>query len=132
MKNQFIGFHLDFIGFSASLACAIHCAALPFLLTLAPLMGLEMLDNPWIEYAFIGLSIVIASSALLHGYRRHHKKPMALIIVALGFLLIGAGQTLPFEWTEILLTASGGLVVALAHLVNWRHIKQSEVKYPAC
>lgn len=132
MKFKFIGLHLDFIGFSASVACAIHCAGLPFLLTFMPLAGLEMLENPWIEYSFILISIVIATSSLTHGYRRHHGKPLALITVTFGFLFIATGQLLPFEWTEILLTSIGGLIVALAHLLNWKHIKLSKVEYPDC
>lgn len=125
MKNQFIGLHLDFIGFSASLLCALHCAALPFLLSLAPLVGLQFLDNPWIEYVIILLSLFIATNALTHGYRRHHQKSLALIIAIVGFILIGAGQLLEPEWKEALLTSCGGVTVAIAHLINWKHVKQS-------
>ena len=132
MNNRFIGLHIDFIGFSASMACAIHCAALPFLLTLAPLAGLEILENPWIEYSFILVSLGIASSALMHGYRKHHQKALSLIVVVIGFLFIGAGQLLPYEWTEIALTATGGVIVAVAHLINWKHIRQFEIEYPNC
>ena len=71
MKNQFVGLHPDFMGFSASLLCAVHCAALPFLLTLAPLAGLQFLRNPWVEYALILISFGIACYALIPGYRRH-------------------------------------------------------------
>lgn len=132
MKNRFIGLHLDFIGFSASVACALHCAALPFILTLAPLAGLEILDNPWVEYAFIAASLIIAVSSLSHGYRKHHHKPESLITVAFGFLLIGVGQLIHAEAWEIPLMAAGGSIVALAHLINWKHIQQSEVEYPDC
>ena len=125
MKNQFVGLHLDFIGFSASLLCALHCAALPFLLSLAPLAGLQFLDNPWIEYVIILLSLFIASSALIHGYRRHHHDLLALTIAVIGFILIGAGQLLEPEWKEVLLTSTGGTMIAIAHLINWKHIKQS-------
>jgi len=130
MKNRFIGLHLDFIGFSASLLCAIHCAALPFLLTMAPLAGLQFLDNPWIEYTIILLSFFIASNALVHAYRKHHKKPMALIIAVVGFILIGIGQLIHGEWQEVLLTSTGGMIIAIAHLVNWRHIRKSQVESP--
>jgi hypothetical protein len=120
MKNQFVGLHLDFVGFSTSMLCAIHCAILPFLLTIAPLAGLQFLENHLIEYAIIFLSFVIASLALIHGYRKHHRKPMALIIVALGFMLIGAGQLLHSESLEVILTSCGGFTIAIAHLVNWK------------
>jgi hypothetical protein len=130
--KKFVGIHLDFIGFSASLACAIHCAVLPFLLALAPLAGLEMLENPWIEYGFILTSLGIASSSLTHGYRKHHKKLHAFVMMGLGFVFIAAGQLIASEALEIPLMAAGGLMVAIAHLINWRHIQQSEVAYPDC
>ncbi len=124
MKNQFIGLHLDFVGFSASMLCAIHCALLPFLLSMAPLAGLQFLDNPWIEYSIILLSFLIASNALVQGYRRHHQKAVALVIAIIGFILIGLGHALGIEILEVLLTPVGGVSIAIAHLVNWKHIHQ--------
>lgn len=132
MKNRFVGLHLDFIGFSASMACALHCAALPFLLMLAPLAGLEFLENPWIEFSFIAASFGIAMYALSHGYRKHHHKAQSLMMAGLGFLLIASGQLIHSEALEIPLMASGGGIVAFAHLINWRHIQQSDVEYPDC
>lgn len=125
MKNQFVGLHLDFIGFITSLLCALHCAALPILLSMTPLAGLKFLDNPWIEYVIILLSFFIASNALIHGYRKHHHKLLALTIAVIGFVLIGLGQVLEPEWREALLTSSGGTIIAIAHLVNWKQVKGS-------
>ncbi|MEM6642639.1 MAG: MerC domain-containing protein [Bacteroidota bacterium] len=125
MKNQFVGFHLDFIGFTASMLCALHCAALPLLLTLGPLAGLQFLDNPWIEYTIIIISLIIATSSLLSSYREHHRKPLALMIAILGFVLIGLGRLEGPEWAESVLTSCGGSLIAVAHLVNWNLIKQS-------
>lgn len=125
MKNQFVGSHLDFFGFSTSLLCAIHCAALPFLLTLAPLSGLQFLDNHWIEYGIIILSFFIASNSLIHGYRRHHKKRIALIVALIGFILIGVGQVSESEWMEAFFTSSGGVTIAIAHLINWKYVTQT-------
>ncbi|WKN44169.1 MerC domain-containing protein [Tunicatimonas pelagia] len=122
MKNKFVGLHSDFVGFSASLLCALHCAALPFLLTLAPLAGLQFLRNPWIEYTLILISFCIACYALIPGYRRYHRKPLALILVLLGFLLIGSGR---FLEPESVLTSSGAVLVAIAHLVNWKQVQQA-------
>ncbi len=132
MKDRFVGLHLDFVGFSASMLCAVHCAALPFLLSLAPLAGLQFLNDPWIEYVIILTSFFIASYALLHGYRRHHKKPLALIIVTVGFLLILIGHLLDDEWIEIILTSCGGATIAIAHLINWKYMKQVQVGLSNC
>jgi hypothetical protein len=128
MKNQFVGLHPDFVGFSASLLCAVHCAALPFLLTLAPLAGLQFLKNPWVEYTLILISFGIASYALIPGYRQHHRKPLALLIVCLGFLLIGTAR---FIEPEAVLTSSGAVLIAIAHLVNWKQVRHAQATHPA-
>ncbi|SDM70959.1 MerC mercury resistance protein [Catalinimonas alkaloidigena] len=125
MKDQFMGLHWDFVGFSASLLCAFHCAALPFLLSLAPLAGLQFLHTPWIEYTILLVSFLVASYALIQGYRRHHHKPTALLLVTFGFLLISTGHFLPGEWQELLLSSGGAILIALAHLLNWKLIRQS-------
>jgi len=124
MKNQFVGLHLDFFGFSASMLCALHCAALPFLLTLAPLAGLQFLDNHWIEYTVILLSLLIASNSLIASYRKNHKRLVAIIVALGGFLLIGFGQISESEFNEALFTSTGGAMIAIAHLINWRLIKK--------
>lgn len=129
MKNQFIGLHLDFVGFAASMLCAIHCAALPFLLSMASLTGLHFLDNHWIEYTIIILSLLIASNALVHGYRKHHRKTLALIVAAIGFILIGFGQFSGTELKEVLFTSMGAATVAIAHLINWRLIKKRKLSF---
>lgn len=132
MKNQFVGLHSDFVGFSASLLCALHCAALPFLLTLAPLAGLQFLSNPWVEYALILLSFGIACYALIPGYWRYHRKPLALMLVVIGFLLIGTAHSLASEAYEVVLTSGGASLVAIAHLINWKQVKQAQAAYPNC
>lgn len=123
MKEQFVGLHVDFIGFIASLLCALHCAGLPLLLSVAPLMGLGFLSNPWVEISMILVSLLLASCALMVSYRRCHHKPLALITVFMGFVLISLGHTLKLEWAEIVLTSSGAITVASAHFINWRHVR---------
>jgi len=125
MKNQFIGFHLDFVGFSTSLLCAVHCAALPLLLSLAPLTGLQLLDHPAIESAIILLSFLIASLAMAQGYLKYHQKILPLWLVVGGFILIACGHFLHSAWGEPLLSSIGGLTIAVGHLINWKHIRQS-------
>jgi hypothetical protein len=123
MKNQFVGLHSDFIGFSASLLCALHCAALPFLLTMAPLAGIQFLGNPWVEKSMILLSFGIACYALVPGYRLH-RKPLALILVALGLSCIGFAHTVAPEDFEAVFTPIGGGLIAVAHLINWKQTRQ--------
>lgn len=120
MKQRFVGLHVDFIGFVASFLCAIHCASLPLLLSLTPLLGLKLLENPFLEYAMILLSSIIASYALIKGYARYHKKLLALVIVLFGFLLIALGRFLETETLEITFTSTGAIAISTAHFINWK------------
>ncbi|UZR98373.1 MerC domain-containing protein [Chondrinema litorale] len=128
MKNSFIGLHLDFVGFSASVLCIVHCLALPFLVNLAPLIGLSFINNPWVEMAIILVSFCVASFALVQGYRKQHQKSLALIVVTIGFIFIAFGQFQDVEWNEILLTSCGSVLIATAHIINWRLSHQSSIK----
>lgn len=127
MKDHFAGLHMDFIGFITSMLCAIHCSCLPLLLGTMPLVGLEFLENPSMEYGIILLSFLIASTALLKCYTKHHKKPFPLIIVAFGFTLIILGHLLQFGLLEIFFTSGGAIAVSIAHLMNWKCTKRALV-----
>lgn len=127
MKNKFFSFNLDFLGFSASFLCAIHCALLPVLLTFSAMSGLEFLEDPYIEYGMIGLSAVLASISLITSYRKNHGNALPLIVVTVGFSFIVlsrfGGESEVFE--AVLMTI-GGLSIATAHVLNWRLCKQCE------
>ena len=47
---------LDKAGATASLACAVHCALMPLVVTLLPLVGLGFLADERTEWALLGLS----------------------------------------------------------------------------
>ncbi|MBD3629292.1 MerC domain-containing protein [Cyclobacterium sp.] len=132
MKNSFIGIHLDFIGFSASLTCAIHCAFLPFLVSGLPIAGMGFLDQPWIEHSVIILSFILAVFSLSHGYKRHHNNPMPIVLVSIGFLIIGFGLLWSPENLESFITPIGAVLVGAAHYVNWLKIRSSDVDFPDC
>jgi len=128
MKDQFIGLNIDFFGFMISLLCAVHCAGLPFLLSLTAISGLSFLNNIWIEFGIVLISLAIASYALILGYRRCHQRPLALVTVFSGFTLIILGRFLNFEWAEIAFTSFGAITIAGAHFINWRHVNHELLK----
>lgn len=121
--DHFISLNKDFFGFMASMACAIHCALLPFILTIGALSSLAWLEHPMIEAGFILLSLILAGWSIVIGYLRHHKNYTALITVLVGFALIIASRF--FEGSmEAILTTLGGLTIAAAHIINWRLLRQ--------
>ncbi|HEY8587753.1 MAG TPA: MerC domain-containing protein [Rhodanobacter sp.] len=112
----------DRVGAMASFLCAIHCAALPFVIALLPLLGLGFLADHRFERAFVLAASLLASFVLARGYLRHRQlMPLRLAIPGLVLLLIGVtfmdGPTLVVH--SVLVTC-GGLLLAGAHFVNLR------------
>ena len=114
------GARLDKWGMSASLFCAIHCALLPIVAGVLPLLGLSFLGNHAIEDTVIVFAFIVASLSLVPSYFRTHRKALALVLFALGFGLILIGHAITQEWLEAPLAVAGGLGVAIAHWVNHR------------
>jgi len=123
----FISTNLDFLGFSASFLCAIHCAILPFVMTIGLVGGLSWLANPLIENGFIILSIILAAWSLYPSFKNKHHNWTALLVAGLGFGLllfsrvVGHGSTL-----ELASVVVGGLLIAIAHYVNWQLLKRTK------
>lgn len=110
----------DRIGATASFLCAIHCALLPFVLTLLPLLGLGFLASHTFERGFVAFAVMLAMVALVIGYRRHHRR-LPLLLAVPGLLLLLLGITVIDLHTLALhsvLVTCGGLLVASGHFVN--------------
>lgn len=121
MKTILKSKNLDRLGITASLACAIHCAALPFLMTSLPLLGLSFLAHSWVEILMICISLFLGFYSLLRSYPLHRKMVPVLTLIA-GFALIAAGHYL-LEGLEAILIPLGGLTIAGAHVLNWKYCR---------
>ena len=112
----------DRLGAMASFLCALHCAALPFVLALLPLLGLEFLADHRFERAFVVFACVLALVSLLSGYRRHRRMlPLRLALPGLALLLLGVTVAEHYAiGVHSALVTCGGLLVAAAHFVNLR------------
>lgn len=114
----------DIIGFAASMLCAIHCVALPLILTVSTLSGLAFLGNHLIEFVFLIISAIIATWSLIPAFKKHQKKlPIAIAII--GFIFLITSRFLPCGPTEHYVTAVGGFTVAISHLLNWKYLKKT-------
>jgi len=119
MKRLIRTAKLDQLGMTASIACAIHCAALPFLITTLPLMGLSFLAESWVELTMICLSLIIGIWSLSTSYPKH-KRFLPIGILIAGFACIATGHYLIHE-LEAILIPLGGFTIAGAHFVNWKY-----------
>jgi len=107
----------DAFGMATSLVCAIHCGVLPLLLTSLPLFGINIIHNNFFEAGMIALAFLIGSLALFHGYRRHHHRPLPLLIFSAGFIFLVLKEL--FVSYEIALLVPAVLFILTAHFFNY-------------
>ena len=111
-------FNWDALGIATSIACAIHCAALPLLISTIPLLQMTWITNEGFEYFMIFLAFVIGSYSLWHGYRRHHHSFIPILIFVGGIGLLVAKQL----WHHLQFWFLPGAIVmiVIAHLLNYK------------
>jgi hypothetical protein len=114
--------HADRVGFAASFLCAIHCALWPWLLALAPAFGLEVGGWVDLDQAFVVFATVLGVSTLTLGWRRHRMfRAWALLVPGLTMVWLGAfGPLHVHDMPHALVMTTGGVLLALAHLLNLR------------
>ncbi len=121
LKNETPGLksdHLDTAGAMASFLCALHCAVLPFVVTMLPLVGLGFLASEPVEWGLIAVSALLGTLSLCLGFREHRsRRVFGLLGIALTLLVAGR----IFEERELelwgpALMIAGGLTIAGAHL----------------
>lgn len=122
----------DRVGATASFLCAVHCAALPFVLVLLPLVGLGFLADHWFERGFVLFACTLATFALARGFHRH-QEPLPLLLAApgMGLLLLGIIWIGGDAVLHSVLVTCGGLLLASAHFVNLRNDRRLRVG-PGC
>jgi hypothetical protein len=115
---------LDRAGVILSSACAVHCALMPLAAGLLPLLGLHDSVPEVLESVLLLASGAIAVVSLLGGCR-HHRQWRPWLLVGAGLAAIAVGR-LVIEadvwgaWGETTLVVAGALLIASAHVANWR------------
>ena len=111
----------DALGVATSIACAIHCAILPLLITSLPLFGIEIIHNILFEYGMILLAFLIGSNALYHGWKKHHHNWKPFILFSIGILFLLAKQ-IWLQWHIVFLFPAVTLIIT-AHFYNYRYCR---------
>ena len=127
MKKYFSQEFVDNTGACLSFACAIHCMAMPLLITILPLIGLGFLTNERAEVVLITIAIGLAIGSLAWGVR-HHRSWRAFLILLVAFVFIATARTAVEGTFEVVFYSIGAIALASAHLVN-RHLCKT---CPAC
>ena len=108
----------DGLGIFTSILCAIHCALLPLVVSFLPLLGLNVIRNPLFEYGMIGLAFIIGTSALWHGFTRHHHRLTPWLLFAGGMILLIAKEV--WGRYELYFLPFAVVLIISAHVVNYR------------
>jgi hypothetical protein len=115
----------DFMGMATSIACAIHCAILPLVITSLPIFGINIVNNSSFEWMMIGIAFMVGCYALAHGYQRHHKNVRPLLLFTAGFIFLILKQF--FYTHEYLFLAPAVSLILYAHFLKFRYCSQNTV-----
>src|SRR5689334_23184430 len=107
----------DALGIATSIACAIHCALLPLILTSLPLFGINIIHNLSFELFMIMLACCIGAYSLYHGWKLHHHRWLPLIIFSCGMMLLLGKQV--WHNYEIFFLIPGASSIVSAHYLNY-------------
>lgn len=111
---------LDLSAVGLSGLCLAHCLALPALALLLPVLG-TWAQAEWVHVAFVAVAAPVAALAFVDlRTRRPHAWPLAWMAAGGLALMVAGALGFPSENCERPLTVVGGLVLAGAHVANWR------------
>lgn len=81
----------DWLGMVASIGCAIHCAAMPFVIAYLPALGLSFLADEAFHKWMAGGCFIIALAAFVPGFRKHGRLlPVAVASIGLVMITVAA------------------------------------------
>jgi len=112
----------DKTGATVSWVCAVHCLAMPLMISFLPLLGISFLAPEGIEYLIIGISIVIALISLLPAYFKQHRKIRSLLLFVSGICFVIFADILFEEsvYGKIVFVLMGASLITAAHFINRR------------
>ncbi len=112
---------LDNLGIFASALCLVHCMAMPFVIALLPVLGLEILDSHESHLVLGSFIWAFALFAIVPGYLKH-RNVRILIGMCSGLALVSfavlAGHQLFGERGELICLTAGNLTLVAVHWKN--------------
>jgi amino acid transporter len=112
---------MDALGIAASTLCLIHCLAMPFVITLLPVLGWQFLEGRNAHYFLASFVFAFALSAIVPGYLKH-KRIDILCGMAVGLTCVLIATFAPYsilpEKLELPLITMGNIILVITH---WRN-----------
>lgn len=119
----------DRLAVSASTLCALHCLGLPLLVGVFPVISGTVLGDEAFHVWLIWGVVPLSGFSLLLGCRRHKNAAVIYLgLVGVGALVSSAllGHDILGEAGERWTTLSGAVLLALAHIKNFRLCRASD------
>lgn len=114
---------LDGMAVILSGTCMLHCLVLPLLVTLFPIVQGSLLEEKYFHLIMLVFILPTSLIALTMGCRRH-RDPLTIILGTIGLTTLAItafwGHELFGLFGERVVTTIGGLVLASAHIQNFR------------
>lgn len=118
----------DTLGIGTSVLCAIHCALLPILMSTLPVFGVNIIHNVIFEWGMIVLAFAVGAYSLFHGYIKHHRSLVPVLIFSIGFIFLVLKQFFTAYEIPLLLVAVAFIISA--HFYNYRLCHRSKCSSP--
>jgi hypothetical protein len=119
----------DRLAVSASTLCALHCLGLPFLVGVFPVISGTVLGDEAFHQWLIWGVVPLSGFSLLLGCRKHKNAAVIYFgLVGVGALIASGvlGHAILGEAGERWATLAGAVLLAVAHIKNFRLCRQSD------
>ena len=123
---------MDTAAVALSGICLLHCLALPIVLTALPIFNITLLGESAFHAIMLLFILPVSVVALTIGCRQHRDRPTLLLgITGLAILTVMAlfGHDLIGLTGERLITSAGGIVLAMAHIQNYRCCRNNNCQH---
>ncbi len=121
---------LDIASMSLSGLCVVHCLALPVLAVILPFLSV-FTDSPWVHplLVIIAAPLSLVAIASSKAWRKWHVS----LTIAGGLVLLAVAAFAPVsELADTVLSVTGALMIASAHLMNYLGHRLLHLNSAAC
>lgn len=123
---------LDGVAVTASVLCLIHCLVLPAILVALPVLATMLAVPESFHAVAFALALPTSVLAMTLGHRRHGLR-WPLVAAAIGLTQLGIGAfAVDSETVERAVSSVGAVLLAVAHVGNWRALSHRAPARPTC
>lgn len=116
MKDHFIH-NSSKLSVILSVACAIHCVAMPLLMLSFPFLHDSFLGNPMLEWGILLSLVVFGIISLDHYKKKHHGNSLPIILFGIGASICFLAL-ISHNAAHHALMVIGSLIIAASQILN--------------